>query len=328
MRVKDKVLFQRHPSNPILTAADWSYNVHTVFNPGAALIPNGDTLLIVTCEDFRGFKHLTIARSNDGINNWKIEEKPMVTSPIGYKEGSSLVEPVEEDFYGCKDPRITYLTELKKWAITYVSLSKNGPQISLVITSDFEHFERVGCIMPPHNKDAAIFPKKFNDKWVLVNRPTYGNKAHVWLSYSTDEGLLKWGNHHVLFKSRKGGWWDANKIGLGPPPIETDEGWLTLYHGVRETASGTIYRVGIVLLDKENPAKVIHRTNDWIFGPLAPYEREGDVDDRIFPCGMIYDKKHDNIRMYYGAADTSVALAIANLDSLIDYVIRFSPLWG
>lgn len=322
-----KILFQRHPSNPILTAEDWPYRVHCVLNPGATVLPNGEVLLLVTCEDFRGFKHLTIARSKDGISNWEIDEKPVINAYHGYRKNSSLVEPLEADYYGCKDPRITYLQELEHWAITYVSYSKVGPEISLLLTKDFKTFEHKGCIMPPHNKDAALFPRKFKNKWLLLNRPTYGEKANVWLSYSTSQTPIKWGNHSVLFHSRKGGWWDYNSIGIGPPPIETDEGWLVLYHGVRATASGKIYRIGMVLLDKENPAKVLHRTDDWVFGPEEHYEREGNVDDRIFPCGVIHDTKTNELKLYYGAADTSVAVAIADVNSLVDHVSNFLPFW-
>ncbi|MFX1533147.1 MAG: glycosidase [Promethearchaeota archaeon] len=314
MTSKRPIFFQRHQSNPILTADDFPYSIHAVYSPAATLLPNGDTLLLVTCEDFRGFTHLTIARSKDGISNWKIDSIPVVAS-----DGESLVKPTEGDYFGCKDPRITWLKELKVWGITYVASSRIGPQISLLTTPDFKAFKQFGCIMPPHNKDAALFPHRFKGKWVLINRPTYGNKANLWLSFSPD--LRQWGDHQTIIKARRGGWWDALKIGLGPPPLETEAGWLILYHGVKETASGKIYRTGIALLDKEDPRTLLHRADDWVFGPRECYERKGNCDDKVFPCGWVYTQ--GMLRLYYGAADTVIACAIADLDSLVNYVLQY-----
>jgi predicted GH43/DUF377 family glycosyl hydrolase len=142
--------------------------------------------------------------------------------------------------------------------------------------------------------------------------------AHMWISFSPN--LKHWGEHHEVIRAREGGWWDANKIGLCAPPMETKEGWLILYHGVRTTASGSIYRLGLVLLDLQNPTKVIRRTDEWIFGPKASYEREGDVDDVVFPCGWI--KKGDKIFMYYGAADSRICLATADFGEVAEFILN------
>ena len=136
------------------------------------------------------------------------------------------------------------------------------------------------------------------------------------MSFSPD--LNHWGDHRRLLSARKGGWWDANKIGLSPPPLETEIGWLIMYHGVRQTASGSIYRLGLVLLDLEDPSRVLRRSDEWIFGPRAGYEREGDVDDVVFPCGWVV--KGGRILMYYGAADTCVGLATADLKDVLEYI--------
>ncbi|NLM74928.1 MAG: glycosidase, partial [Clostridiaceae bacterium] len=122
--------------------------------------------------------------------------------------------------------------------------------------------------------------------------------------------------------ARKGGWWDANKVGINTPPLETEEGWLVLYHGVRQTAAGALYRLGLALLDLENPRKVLRRSDEWIFGPQEIYEREGDVHDVVFPCGWILDEKTGEIKMYYGAADTCIAMATTNLTDLLEYIKR------
>jgi predicted GH43/DUF377 family glycosyl hydrolase len=123
-----------------------------------------------------------------------------------------------------------------------------------------------------------------------------------------------------MLEARRGGWWDANKIGLSPPPIETPEGWLVIYHGVRQTASGSIYRLGLALFDLQTPERCLKRSNEWFFGPEAPYERRGDVDNVVFPCGYTLASDGDTIRIYYGAADTSIALATGSIRDLLSWL--------
>jgi predicted GH43/DUF377 family glycosyl hydrolase len=120
--------------------------------------------------------------------------------------------------------------------------------------------------------------------------------------------------------ARRGAWWDANKIGLSPPPLETPEGWLILYHGVRTTAGGCLYRLGLALLDLEDPGRVLRRSDEWVFAPEMPYERVGDVNGVVFPCGWILDEPSGEIRLYYGGADTCMALATAQLADVLDYL--------
>lgn len=302
-------LFIRHPGNPILSVEDWPYAANSVFNAAAAEA-KGKIILLARVEDFRGISHLTVARSDDGISNWQISREPALKP-----------EPKEypEEMWGIEDPRITWLEELKRWAICYTAYSQGGPLVSLATTEDFKSFERIGPVMPPEDKDAALFPVKFNGLWAMLHRPVpvlFG--AHIWISFSPN--LKHWGEHRKIIQAREGGWWDANKIGLCAPPMETKEGWLILYHGVRMTASGSIYRLGLVLLDLEEPTKVIRRSDEWIFGPKAPYEREGDVDDVVFPCGWI--KKGDKILMYYGAADSRICLATADFDEVVNFILK------
>ena len=225
-----------------------------------------------------------------------------------------------EEVWGIEDPRITWLDELKEWAITYTAFSSGGPLVSLATTKDFKKFSRLGPVMPPEDKDAAIFPVKINGLWAMLHRPVVGFphiEGHIWLSFSPN--LKHWGEHHILLRARQGSWWDASKIGLSAPPIQTKHGWLILYHGVRTTASGSIYRLGLALLDLEKPVKVLRRSDEWVFGPKASYEREGDVDDVVFPCG--WTAQDGTVYMYYGAADSCIALATAKLKDLIDYVL-------
>jgi len=310
-------LFKRYPGNPILTARDWPYPVNSVFNAAAALA-NGETILLVRAEDFRGLSHLTMARSPDGIGGWEINPQP-----------TFFPQPEEwpEEIWGIEDPRITWLEERQEWAIAYTAYSRAGPLVSLATTRDFKSFHRLGAVMPPEDKDAALFPVRFGGRWAMIHRPVstafWRLGAHIWLSFSPD--LRHWGDHCQIISAREGSWWDANKIGLSAPPLMTSDGWLILYHGVRTTASGSIYRLGLALLDRNDPTRLTHRTEQWIFGPSAAYEREGDVDDVVFPCGWVLDG--DTIRIYYGAADLSVALATASLQQVLDFV-RLSPVPG
>lgn len=302
-------LFERCPKNPILTIEDWPYPANAVFNAAAAIV-DGETLLLVRVEDFRGASHLTVARSKDGVSDWRIDEQPTLEPSPAHPE----------EVWGIEDPRITWLEELKEWAITYTAFSSGGPLVSLATTKDFKKFSRLGPVMPPEDKDAAIFPVKVNGLWAMLHRPVVGFphiEGHIWLSFSPN--LKHWGEHHILLRARQGSWWDANKIGLSAPPIQTKHGWLILYHGVRTTASGSIYRLGLVLLDLEKPVKVLRRSDEWVFGPKASYEREGDVDDVVFPCG--WTVRDGTVYMYYGAADSCIALATAKLKDLIDYVL-------
>lgn len=306
-------LFQRHPDNPILSVEDWPYDANSVFNAAAAEV-NGKTLLLVRVEDFRGISHFTAARSEDGISNWEIDEGPTLRpDPVSHPE----------EIWGIEDPRIIWLEELQQWVITYTAFSKGGPLVSLATTKDFHNFNRLGPVMPPEDKDAAVFPVRFDGRWAMLHRPVAKLSnilSNIWISFSPD--LKHWGDHQEVIQAREGSWWDASKIGLSAPPMETPEGWLILYHGVRTTASGSIYRLGLVLLDLEDPTRVIRRSDEWIFGPKASYEREGDVDDVVFPCGWI--EKNGEVFMYYGAADSCIALATAKLSRLVDFLLNHS----
>jgi len=300
-------LFQRCQLNPILTAAHWPYPVNSVFNPGAVLLPDGITLLLCRVEDRRGLSHLCAARSANGIDNWIIDTRPTLAPDP---------EHFPEELWGIEDPRITFLSELNKYAIVYTAYTREGPGVSLALTEDFHHFERYGLILQPEDKDAVLLPERINGNWALIHRPVAIPGAHMWLSYSSN--LRHWGDHKLMLKARRGAWWDANKIGLSPPPVKTTKGWLVIYHGVRENAAGAIYRLGLALFDLDKPEICLKRGEEWIFGPEEPYERRGDVDHVVFPCGYTIAPDGDTIRLYYGAADTSIALATGSVNAMLD----------
>jgi predicted GH43/DUF377 family glycosyl hydrolase len=304
-----ETLFYRHKKNPILTAADWPYPAHTVFNPGATILADGTTLLLCRVEDRRGHSHLCAARSKNGIDGWIIDPEPtLLPNPSQYPE----------ELWGIEDPRITYVEEIRKYVIAYTAFGKSGPGVALASTQDFRSFERHGLVMQPDDKDAALLPRRINGNFALIHRPMYDSGAHVWISFSPD--LQNWGSHQLMLQARKGAWWDANKVGLSPPLIETPEGWLMIYHGVRHTAAGCLYRLGLALFDLEKPDVCFARGDSWMFGPEAPYEREGDVGNVAFPCGVTIGTDGDTIFLYYGAADTSIALATGSLRGLMRWL--------
>ena len=296
-------VFTRYSGNPILTAEKWPYPAHTVFNPGAAEV-GGETVLLCRVEDYQGFSHLTVARSSDGFRNWKIDSKPTLPRSEEYSE----------EQWGLEDPRIIWHPDLECYVIAYTSYSPGGPQVSLATTTDFQNFERFGTLLPPEDKDASLFPRKFGNRYALIHRPIVRGEAHIWLAFSPD--LTHWGEHQMLILAR-GGRWDSNKVGLGPQPILTEEGWLIIYHGVRVTASGRLYRVGLALLDRDEPWKIIGRTDRWIFGPQRDYEFMGDVPGVVFPTGAIVDRENDQLRLYYGAADSQIGVATASFKEVL-----------
>jgi predicted GH43/DUF377 family glycosyl hydrolase len=307
-------LFKRYKMNPILSATDWTYPVNSIFNPGATLLKDGTTLLLCRVENRNGQSHLCAARSSNGIDGWVIDEVPtMMPDP----------ENFPEEVWGIEDPRITYIPELSKYAIVYTAYTRDGPGVSLAFTEDFISFERFGIIMSPEDKDATLLPHRIGEYWALVHRPVSSPRAHIWISYSPD--LRHWGSHKLIMEARRGGWWDANKIGISPPLIETSEGWLMIYHGVKQNAAGCIYRLGLALFDLKNPEVCLLRGDDWVFGPFEPYEEEGDVNKVVFPCGYTIGKDGDTINLYYGAADTSIALATGSIQKCLEWLKNKLP---
>ena len=238
--------------------------------------------------------HLRIARSRDGIH-FVIDEKPF------------LFPARMDESYGIEDARITHL-EGKYW-ITYTAVSEHGPGVGLAVTTDFRDVERVGMILPPPNKDVALFPKQINGKYVLLHRPMVSDigKPSVWLAESEDG--IHWGNHRFLFGGRgltdPKFAWEGGKIGAGPEPILTDEGWLVCYHGADATHA---YSLALALLDKDDPSIVLDRSSVPLLTPELPWERVGFFPNVVFSNGWI-QWPDNRIWVYYGAADSGVGLA-------------------
>jgi predicted GH43/DUF377 family glycosyl hydrolase len=303
-------LFVRSPANPIVTAADLPYHANTVFNPGATRVGD-ETVLLIRVEDLRGISQLQVARSTDGEHDWRFDPEPLLRADVD-------LDP--EETWGCEDPRLTWLAERDEWAIAYTAYSRRGPLVSLATTRDFRTVQRLGPVMPPEDKDASLFPVRFGGRWAMIHRPTpLRGLAHMWLSFSPD--MRHWGDHKLLLEAHEGAWWDAGKIGLGPPPLETAHGWLLMYHGVRQTSDGPIYRVGLALLDRDDPSIVLCRCPEWVFAPEAPYEITGDVGRVVFPCGWVLDEPNDRLSLYYGAADTVIGMATAKFSEVMARVL-------
>ncbi len=299
-------LFHRSKLNPILKADNWPYPINSVFNPGATLLPDGTTLLLCRVEDRCGLSHFCAARSKNGIDGWVIDTQPtLLPDPDNFPE----------ELWGIEDPRITFVEELKKYVVVYTAFTRDGPGVALALTEDFISFERFGVIMPPEDKDAALLPFRIDGNWAMIHRPVSAPRAHMWISYSPD--LKNWGNHVLMMDARKGAWWDANKIGLSPPPIKTSAGWLVIYHGVRQSCSGCLYRIGLALFDLNKPEVLLKRSNEWIFAPEEPYEHYGDVGNVVFPCGYTIAPDGDTLNIYYGAADTCIGLASASIKEML-----------
>ena len=303
-------LFRRSPANPILAACDWPYTANAVFNPGAAVV-DGETVLLARVELLTGISHLTVARSANGVDGWAIDTEPLLAPAEGE----------ESEQWGFEDARTVWVPELDRWVITCTAYGPAGPAVYMATTKDFRSVERYGIVKRPEDKNAALLPHRVGGEWILFHRPMTafgGPRGEIFLSRSAD--LQSWNTPEQVLVPRPGAWWDSLRIGIGPPPLRTEHGWLVIYHGVKGTVGGAIYRVGLALVDLEEPTHLLGRASQWVFGPDAPYERVGDVPNAVFPCGLVHDEASGEIRLYYGAADTSICLATAHLDELLDAI--------
>ena len=195
-----------------------------------------------------------------------------------------------------------------------------GASIGLAKTTDFKTFTRLENPFLPFNRNAVMFPRKINGKFMMLSRPSDSGHTpfgDVFISESPD--LVYWGRHrHVM--SRSSEWWESLKIGGGAAPIETSEGWLTFYHGVSGTCNGYVYSIGGAILDIDNPSKVLYRCENWLLTPEQWYEERGFVPNVCFPCATLHDAATGRIPIYYGAADSYVCLAFGYMDEIIDYI--------
>jgi predicted GH43/DUF377 family glycosyl hydrolase len=297
-------IITRYENNPIITIDDLPCRSNSVFNSGC-IKQNGKYIMMLRIEDVDGSQHFRMAYSSDGIK-FDIAKDPVNLPPSENEKYFELL---------CYDPRITPLEG--SYYICYAAHGTKGVRVSIIKTADFKEFERVCYASQPDNRNGVLFPEKINGRYALLNRPTMaygqGGKGDMWISYSPD--LIHWGDHRLVAETRSERW-DGHKLGAGPAPIKTNEGWLLLYHGVYERCNGLVYRTGVMLLDLDDPSKVIARSKGYVLGPKENYERIGDVDNCIFVTGNVLEDD-GTVKIYYGGADTVMCLAFAKLDELI-----------
>jgi len=295
-------LLHRWEGNPAITIEDVPFRANTVFN-GTPMVTENGVFLLLRVEGQQGYSFFALARSSDGLR-FKLDEKPVM---MPAKSGPYA----KYESKGIEDPRATVVDGT--CYIMYTAVGQWGPRIAIARTEDYVNYERIGIVSEPGNKDGVLFPHKIDGRYARLDRPIGIGRGSIWLSYSPD--LLNWGDSEVVISPRAG-YWDDFRIGASVPPIETEKGWLEIYHGVKMTSAGPIYRMGTVLLDLDDPSKVIKRSAMPILSPREDYERIGDVYNVCFGCGALVNEK-GNMKVYYGAADTSICVALCSMEELL-----------
>ena len=247
--------------------------------------------------------HLRVARSPDGVH-FEVDPQPALAPSDSFEE------------YGCEDARATFIDGA--WHITYVSVAHFGITTSLATTTDFRSFDRKGVIFLPDHKDVTIFPERVGGRYVALTRPmpqSFDRVLGIWIAFSTD--LMNWGGHQPLALPRWG-CWDEVRTGASAVPFRVAEGWLEIYHGVDRN---TRYALGALLLDAEDPTRVIGRSPSPILEPVEKYETSGLFNDTVFSCGHVpLDDRGERIRVYYGAADSCLAAADFGVREIVDHL--------
>ncbi len=298
-----KDLLHRWEGNPALTVENVPFRANTVFNGSPIVTENGEVHLLTRIEGQQGYSFFVLARSTDGLR-FTFDDKPCM---LPAKKGPFAAYETK----GIEDPRVTFIDGT--CYVVYTAVGDYGPRVALAKTEDYVHYERIALISEPGNKDGVLFPRKINGRYARLDRPIGQGRGSIWVSYSKD--LIHWGDSEVMISPRAG-YWDDFRIGASVPPIETPEGWLEIYHGVKMSSAGPIYRIGTVLTDLEDPSKVIKRGPAPILGPREDYERIGDIPNVCFACGAVVDPD-GSMKIYYGAADTSICVALTSMDEIM-----------
>ena len=297
----------RFSGNPIIDRHG-NKRSNSVFN--SAVVPFEDGFAgVFRCDSRSISMDLFAGRSRDGYH-WQIEDEPI------RMEGADPEVLNKEYRY---DARITPLDG--KYYITWCN-GYHGPTIGVAWTEDFKTFHQLENAFLPFNRNGVLFPRKIGGMYMMMSRPSDNGHTpfgDIYVSQSSD--LEFWGRHRYMMGTIKGNEsaWQSTKIGPGPAPIETDEGWLLLYHGVITTCNGFVYRMGSALLDLEEPWKVLCRSKDYVMAPIELYECVGDVPNVVFPCAALTDADTGRIAVYYGCADTVTGLAFTTVDELVRY---------
>jgi beta-1,4-mannooligosaccharide/beta-1,4-mannosyl-N-acetylglucosamine phosphorylase len=305
-----KDIVWRSKKNPIITR-DAVPDANSIFN--SAVVPFEDGFAgVFRCDNTARMMQLHAGTSRDGIA-WQIEAQR-----IRFKCADS---EIGKFVYGY-DPRVCWLED--RYYVTWCN-GYHGPTIGMGYTYDFKTFHQIENAFLPYNRNGVLFPRKINGKFAILSRPSdAGHTPFGDIFYSTSPDMEHWGHHRFVMGPKDG--WQSTKVGGGPVPIETSEGWLVFYHGVITSCNGFEYSFGAALLDLDRPWQVMYRTRPYLMGSREMYERVGDTPNVVFPCAALVDSATNRIAVYYGAADTVVALAFAHVDKVVEFVKNNSEL--
>ena len=304
----------RYSKNPIIPR-DLIPSSNSIFNSAVVPYPCGERSRtkcefrgVFRCDDKRRVMQLHSGRSKDGLN-WEIANERIQFQPA---EG---FEPLEWG-YGY-DPRVCWIED--RYYVTWCNSFAGWPTIGVAYTYDFETFYQMENAFLPFNRNGVLFPRRINGNFAMLSRPSdRGHTPFGEIYYSESPDMTYWGKHRLAM--RPAGGWQSTKIGAGPTPIETTEGWLMIYHGVLTSCNGFVYSMGAALLDIRQPWKVLYRTEPYLLHPKEIYEQVGDVPNVLFPSAALTDAASGRMAIYYGGADTVTCLAFAKADELIDFI--------
>jgi beta-1,4-mannooligosaccharide/beta-1,4-mannosyl-N-acetylglucosamine phosphorylase len=302
----------RYSGNPVIPRYPFP-GAQGVYN--SAAIAYGDAFIgVMRVEHRDSMPRLHVARSRDGIR-WDIEREKIIMSGAD----PEIAHPAST-----YDPRVC---RLEDWYHVTWCTDYHGPTIGIARTRDFARFEQLENAFLPYNRNGVLFPRKIRDRYLMLSRPSDNGHTpfgDIYVSESPD--LVHWGRHRWVM-GRGGQWWQSTKVGAGPIPIETSEGWLLFYHGVITNCNGFVYSMGAALLDLDDPAKVIRRSNEYLASPATPYETIGFVPNVFFPCAAIVDAPTGRIALYYGAADTCTALCFCRVEEVLAFLREHSTVF-
>jgi len=304
-----KDVIWRSKRNPIIRR-NQAKDANSIFN--SAVVPFKDGFAgVFRVDDRTRSMNIRKGFSRDGIN-WEIDDKP-----IDFIQETR--DPLISEYK--YDPRVTFIED--RYYITWCN-GYYGPTIGVGYTFDFEKFYQMENAFLPYNRNGVLFPKKINGKYAMLSRPSdTGHTAFGDIFYSESPDMIHWGCHrHVMSRGYTS--WQSLKIGAGPTPIETSEGWLLIYHGVLLSCNGYVYSFGAALLDPEKPWTVKYRARSYLLSPQEIYECVGDVPNVTFPCATLYDANTGRLAIYYGGADTVVCLAFGYIQDIIEALVRES----
>jgi beta-1,4-mannooligosaccharide/beta-1,4-mannosyl-N-acetylglucosamine phosphorylase len=298
----------RSSRNPIVPR-DAVPRANSIFNSAIVTFRDGFAG-VFRVDDRQRTMNLHAGRSTDGVH-WELEHEPIAFAPADPR-----VSEIQAVFEHAYDPRVTWLED--RYYVTWCN-GYHGPTIGVGYTHDFETFHQLDNAFLPFNRNGVLFPRRISGSYAMLSRPSDGgHTAFGDVFYSESPDLIHWGRHRHVFGPIP--WtWQATKVGGGPTPIETEEGWLVLYHGVLTSCNGFVYSMGAALLDLEEPWRVLARGSDYLLSPQEPYEQVGDVPNVVFPCAALVDREADRVSVYYGGADTVVCLAHGHLSEILEF---------